>query len=184
MPPLALCAALWTAIALYRGKRPLRHLAGLALGALLARWGWIWLALPAPASRPGLWLEPGAGFSALFLPLGPLVAGAGAASFATLPLALAVARLGCLAAGCCHGASGEPLPLLEIGACLGLHFAVARLPRHRLRPVVLAGLALERGMVEPWRAPSPLGAPLVPVPVLVAAWLALAAALSLPRGRR
>jgi hypothetical protein len=29
-------------------------------------------------------------------------------AFATLPLALAVARLGCLVGGCCHGPAGEP----------------------------------------------------------------------------
>ena len=178
----ALAAAFGTALWLYRGERPLGFAAGLALGALLARAGWALLALPC-AAAPGALLDPGAGFSALFVPLGLLLRAREPEAFAALPLALAVARLGCLAAGCCHGAAGEPLPLLEIAASLAVHAAAARLPRGQVMPAVLGGLGLARLLVEPWRAPSPLGPPRLPPAALAAAWLAAGAALSIRSAR-
>lgn len=179
----ALCAAFWTALWLYRGQRPLRFVAALALGALLARAGWALLSLPALGS-PAALLDPGAGLCALFFPLGPLLLAREAAAFTALPLALAVARLGCLAAGCCHGPAGGPLPLAEIAAMALLHRAAACLPPRQVMPAVLGGLGLARLGLEPWRGPSPLGAPLVPPAALATAWLALGAVLAVRSAAR
>ncbi len=164
-----LTAAFWTGVLLYRGDRPGHFVAGLALGALLAHLGWCLLHLPAVLARPWAIFDAASGFCVLFVPLGLLLAAPSAAAFATLPGALAVARAGCLAAGCCHGAAGEPIPLLEIAGLLSLHFATRRLPEHRVVPTVLLGVGLLRLLLEPWRSAPPLGAPLV-----APAWIAAA----------
>lgn len=117
-------AAFWLALWLH-GRRAqagrARFAVALGLGALLARagHGLLW-------GEPARLLHPGESVSVLFLPLGVLWVAPEAAAFASLPLALALARLGCLAAGCCRGASGELLPLWEAAALALLHPVLAR----------------------------------------------------------
>lgn len=184
----ALLGAFWTAVLLYRGDRPMRFVAALALGAGLAHGGWALLHLPAVLEHPWALLDVSRGFSVLFFPLGLLLLTPTASAFATLPLALAVARLGCLAAGCCHGVAGEPTPLVEIGGLALLHLVVRRLPAHSVVPAVLVGIGLVRLATEPWRAAPPLGAPIVPPAVVAALWatagIAWARARALPPLRR
>jgi hypothetical protein len=199
LQPVACWAAFWTALVLYRlrgGPRTVRFACALGLGAALAHAGWLLLNAPAswPAlrARPGLLLTP-AGFCVLFVPLGPLLLERSAAAFASLPLALAVARLGCLVAGCCQGAplpvawsmAGlHPAPIYEIAGLLALHGAVSRAGARSAAPLALAGFGLLRLLIEPLRAPPPLGAPMLPPAALAAAWVCLAAARSAVAGFR
>ncbi len=201
---LALCVAFWIAVLGFGRRAPTpaesaRFVLGLALGAALAHLGWVLLYADRVWMHSWLWVDPARGFTVLWLPLGPLVtapwrAGAAArtrylaAAFASLPLALAAARVGCLFAGCCHGiptqlpwgvalagelAPRHPTPLYEIAGFLGLHFAARAAPDPRVAPLVLIGFGLLRLGVEPWRAQPPLGAPLVPAWLLAAAWVAV-----------
>jgi hypothetical protein len=167
----------------------------LALGAALAHAGWLVLHVPAvwPAlrTRPSLLIDSSLGFCVLFLPLGLLMLERSAAAFASLPLALAVARLGCLAACCCEGtptslpwaiAGLHPTALYEAAGLLALHGAAARAEARRAAPLVLGGIGALRLLVEPLRAIPPLGPPIVPPAVIATAWVTLAAAFSaLPR---
>ena len=180
-----LFGAFWTAVFLF-GRHPeagghLRFLAGLVLGAIFAHLGWALLHGPAVQEHPWAILDPTVGYSVLFAPLGMLLLTRSAAAFAALPLAFAVARLGCLAAGCCHGTNGEPTPLVEIAGLVALHFIVRRLPARWVVPAVLAGFGLVRLAVEPWRALPPLGAPLVPAAAIAAAWLGVALGIGVLR---
>jgi hypothetical protein len=174
---LALSGAFWTAVFLYyrreQAGNPGRFVFGLGLGALLAHLGWALLHLPLVREHPWAVLDPAKGFCVLFVPLGPLLLTPWAAALSTLPLALAVARLGCLVAGCCGGAHGEPTPLYEIAGLVALHAVVWRLPDRWVVPTVLAGLGLVRLGVEPWRAAPPLGEPMVSAATIAALWLAL-----------
>jgi len=195
LQPVAWCAAFWTALFLYtrraRPAQPLRFACALALGAALAHVGWLLLhapvVWPALRAKPGLLLDPSLGFCVLFLPLGPLLLERSAAAFASLPLALAVARLGCLAAGCCQGtptaapwavAGLHPTALYEIMGLLMLHGVVSRAEARFAGPFVLGGIGALRLLIDPLRAAPPLGAPIVPPSAIAAAWLALAIALA------
>ena len=140
-----------------------RLVLGLALGALLA-------VLGDQAFRPG-----DLGFSVLFVPLGLLVAAAFRStaerrdaclrdSLRGLPAALALARVGCLAAGCC-----QPVPA-QIAALVVLQWGQGRLPADYRAAFILGGLGAARLLVEPFRTPVP--GPIEP------AWVAA------PRGRR
>jgi hypothetical protein len=173
---LALCGAFWTAILLFRrreGPGPaVRFAIALGLGALLAHLGWASLHLPLVVEHPWAALDPAKGFCVLFVPLGPLLLAPSGAAFSTLPLSLAVARLGCLVAGCCGGAHGEPTQLCEIAGLVGLHLAIRRLRDCWVVPAVLAGLGLIRLGVEPWRAAPPLGEPIVSAATIAALWVA------------
>jgi phosphatidylglycerol:prolipoprotein diacylglycerol transferase len=208
LPYAALWGAFWTALITFPGRsqssEALRLVLALLVGAALAHLGWMVLYLPHLLDHP-LWiLDPTRGFSVLFLPLGPvLLAPRGVPrrrafltrTFASLPLPLAVARLGCLAAGCCYGiptstpwgvqvaaeASVHPTPLYEIAGCLGLHGVLRRVPSRCVTPVFLAGFGLIRLLVEPWRSMAPIGPPVVPPALLAAAWLV--AGLQLARTR-
>ncbi|MDH3213295.1 MAG: prolipoprotein diacylglyceryl transferase [Myxococcales bacterium] len=184
---LALCSAFWTALALYARRSPspqtLRFAAALGLGAIFAHLGGALLHLPAVAEGPSALLDPARDTTVLLVPLALPLLERSPAAFASLPLALAVARLGCLAAGCCHGASGEPTPLVEIAGLLVLHAIVSRRPGHQVAAVVLGGFGLVRLLVEPLRAPPPLGEPLVPAAWIAAAWIALGGVLAIPRAR-
>jgi hypothetical protein len=166
----------------------------LVLGAALAHAGWLLLhapiVWPALRARPGLLLDPSLGFCMLFLPLGPLLLERSASAFASLPLALAVAKLGCLAAKCCRGtptlapwavAGLHPTVLYEIAGLLALQGVVSRAEARWAAPLVLGGLGALRLLVEPLRAAPPLGAPVITPAAIAAAWLVLAAALA---GRR
>jgi hypothetical protein len=180
----AWCGAFWLALWLYARRAPGRSgrfALALGVGTLLARAGesLLW-------GAPARLLQPGESFSVLFLPLGVLLVSPQAAAFASLPLALALARLGCLAAGCCRGASGEPLPLFEALAWTALHPLVAR-----GEPGATAGrFALAFGALRlaeaPWRAPAALaGARPLATPEQVAlGWVLIGACLWSARMRR
>jgi hypothetical protein len=173
---LALFGAFWTAIALYARQSPspapARFVTALGLGAVFAHLGWAVLHWPAVAAHPSALLDPARGLTVLFVPLGLVLLERSPAAFASLPLALAVARLGCLATGCCHGPEGEPTPLYEIGGLVVLHGVVHRLPARSVTPAVLAGFGLMRLATEPLRAMPPLGEPLVSPASIAAAWIA------------
>jgi hypothetical protein len=163
----------------------------LALAAALAHAGWLLLDLPetwpAGAARPGLLLilRPA---SALSVPLGLLLLERSAARvFASLPFALAVARLGCVAAGCCQGiptaapwaVSGlHPTAAYEIAGSLALGGVAARAGARFAAPLVLGGIGALRLLIDPLRAAPALGAPVVAPAAIAAAWLGVAAALA------
>jgi hypothetical protein len=177
-----LCAGFWSVVLVFRGRARrrgdgVRLLAGLTLGAFLAHLGWALLHPGVVAADPLLLVDPSRGHSVLFVPLGIVLAAlpgpgpAGRAPFlseslgALLP-GLALARLGCLAAGCCTGAVVHEAALLLAVA------PVLRCAPLRLRPgLALAGLGAARLLVEPWRARAALE-PVVPAWLLAAAWLA------------
>lgn len=199
----------------FRGPHPLRFIAGLGLGALLARLGWAGLHLDRVSGSLGstglaLGLDPlfliwgaGAGFSLLFVPAGPLclapgrpgaganLAYAAAASRALAP-AFAVARLGCVWAGCCGGrrvaewgahfsaqtsahistSTTYPTAAWELAGWGVVACLLARAPARwvpGLFGVAFGGLRLA---IEPWRAPPPLGEPLLDPAWIAGAWLA------------
>jgi hypothetical protein len=200
LQPLAWCAAFWTAVWLYTRRaapaRPLRFALALALGAALAHAGWLLLHAPAvwPAlrARPAWLLDPSVGACVLFVPLGLLAVERSPAAFASLPLALAVARLGCLAAGCCGGTasaapwafgSRHPTALYEIAGLVALHQAASRAASRRVAALVLGGIGTLRLLVDPLRARPPLGAPLVEPELLAAAWIVFAAGWRLQADR-
>jgi hypothetical protein len=186
-----LCLAFW--IALFSFPRGgLRMVVALALSAFFARMGWAILHGPALMGTPITgWLFEG-GACLLFVPLGPLavwrlrrslVPGARAqhevagdewlaSACRALCPAMAVARLGCLVAGCCHGEPGglidvglpgwapirHPTPLYEIAIWLGLLGVLARTPPAVLPAVFLFGFGLARLVTEPLLAASWLAA--------------------------
>ena len=180
---LALSAAFWTALACYRGAHPLRLAAGLGLGAVLAHLGWSLLYLPQVRAVPQVLAHPLTGFCVLFVPLGLLACAPHAAAFRTLLPALAVARLGCLAAGCCRGipselpwalAGNHPAPLYEIAGLAVLAAVTRRLSDPWVLPIVLGGFGLLRLLVDPFRGPASLGAPAVSAPWIASLWIAFA----------
>ncbi len=157
----ALCGAFWVALLGFRGAPPAareaaRFVVGLALGAALARMGGllfapagILLAAPLRAPRRASFLD---------------------AALPALPLACAVAKLGCVAAGCCAAAGGEALGFAAVGAALRV------VPRERGAVLALAGFGLVRLAALPFR-PEARGSAW-----LAAVWLA-AAALRCPPSR-
>jgi hypothetical protein len=198
---IAWLAAFWVAVLLYAPRRDradsgVRFVVGLVLGASLAHVGWAMLHLPRVLEHPGALLDA-TGFSAAFVPLGLLFAAPWrappaarerwlAAALGALPLALSVARVGCVAAGCCHGVPTDlawlrprhPTVSYELVLLAALHVAVARVPERHVPAAVLAGLGAIRLAVEPWRAPPPLGEPVVSPALLGAAWIAAGGALA------
>jgi hypothetical protein len=174
--PLFLFAAFWTAVFLYRGDRPLRLLVGLALGAGLTHAGWALLHWNVVQNHPRALLDPSFGYCVLFFPLGPLLLARDAATWRALPLALAVARVGCLAAGCNHGVAtswgAHPTALYEIALWLALHAALRRPRVDSAGPAFLAGFGAVRLAVEPWRTSPTLGEPTLAPELLAVAWLA------------
>ncbi len=173
---LALFGAFWAAVLSYRGDRPVRFVGGLALGAFFAHLGWALLHWPVPGGARGL-LDP-TGFTVLFLPLGLVLLAPGAAAWRALPRALAVARAGCMAGGCCGGIAApwgglHPTPLYEIASLLLLHLGLRRLPDRWVGPAFLAGFGLLRLLVEPWRAPPALGEPWIAAAWIAGCWVAV-----------
>jgi hypothetical protein len=200
---LAWSAAFWVALLAFAARRERtasarRFAVGLALGAFFAHAGWAAMNLALVRASPRLLVDPLAGFTVLALPLGLLAAApwrapravrAGwlAAALGALPLAVAVARLGCVAAGCCHGTVSDapwsigarhPTALYESAAFALLHLAVARTPRAWAPAAALIGFGAIRLAVEPWRAPPPLGPPAVPAAAVAAAWIVAGLALA------
>ena len=124
-------AAFWVALVGQLRADPertgsLRPLLGLVLGAAAAHLGWLALHPEAVRAAPLRLLAPGSGFTLLAFPLGVLAAAFGlrsrerdawlGAALGSLPLAFAVAKLGCLAAGCCAGRNAPALVMLGLGA--------------------------------------------------------------------
>ena len=184
---LILCAAFWTAIALFirshgSGRRldDLRFLAGLVLGAAFAHFGWALLNLPAIRDHPEAWLNPALGYSVLLVPAGVLLLAPWSAAIKSLPLAFAVARSGCLVSGCCSGTQTalfpwgfHTTPVYEVGLLVALHFAVWRLRDDLVIPAVLIGFGSIRFALEPLRALPPLGEPWVSASWIAGLWIAL-----------
>ena len=174
-------AAFWLAVALHarHAAEPLRRarfIGALVVGALLARAGHalFW-------GEPRRMLEPGADLSILFFPLGVLALAPHVAAFASLPLALALARLGCLPAGCCRGVGGELLPAFEATAWVAVHFVLVRATPDRVAERFAFAFGGLRLVQAPWRLPVSA----VVTPELVAlAWLGAGAALRIARRRR
>lgn len=198
IPLLAYSLAFWVGVLGYGPRRDLaRYVVGLFAGASLAHLGWVLLYLEAVRASSWSLLWPWGGYSVLFLPAGLLLAAPRgrdvarrreflAAAFRSLPLALALARAGCLAVGCCYGVATSlpwgilvagsatprhPTPLYEIGGLLLLHVLLRRLPAALVAPAFLIGFGAIRLSVEPIRAAPSLGSPLVPAALLAAAWI-------------
>jgi hypothetical protein len=155
-------------------------------------------------------LDPTRGHSILFVPLGPLaVAGCCAVGrqreifrrsvLRALVPALAIARLGCLAAGCCGGVASRlpwavdatsgvgrvhPVALYELACWLLLATLLHRLPARRVAPAMLLGFGTTRLLVEPWRAPPPLGEPWIAPESIALSWLIMGAVWWVRAGRR
>ncbi len=176
---IALGGAFWMATHGYlrRGgeaESGLRFVAGLALAAGASQIGWVLLHLDRVPADPRALLDLATGQSVLFAPLGLLAVAPWsraarerylAAALGSLPRAFAVARLGCLAAGCCHGVTGihgtHPTRLYEIVGLLALDAGTRRLPSAWVGPATLVGFGGVRLLTEPVRAVPPLGEPLV-----------------------
>jgi hypothetical protein len=193
-------------LALYRFRRPerWRFAAALAVGAAAGPVGWIaWHADRVPTDLASF-ADPTRGFSVLFVPLGAWLASWTsvrpvrrraflAEALRVLPLALATARLGCLAAGCCGGVAVEHVPdvvwplvsafggtrsapfdhptaLYEASGLVLLHAVLARVPADQVPACFALGFASIRLAVEPLRAVPPLGPPSIPAAWIAAAW--------------
>ena len=213
---LALAAALPVALHGYLGRagsrcRPVRALLGFAAGGVLAHLGFALLHAEAVAANPALLVDLRSGFCALFVAGGPLlVAPRGPdreaflrAALGALPAALAVARVGCLAAGCCgglplpaalppdhpalplarvlglaagSGALRHPTALYDLAGCLALGWLAGRVAPGRAPGAVLAGLGGLRLLLDPLRAAAPPGPPSLDVRWVAALVGALGAA--------
>ncbi|MCP3986189.1 MAG: hypothetical protein GY723_17550 [bacterium] len=187
---VALMGAFWVGLLEFEhrgGKRrhALHFVAGMGAGALACHLGWALLHPDHPADPLRRLFAP-AGFCVLFAPVGvaltsPRLAGERgsylAPALGSLPLALATARLGCLAVGCCHGValrSGlAPTQVLEIIGCGLLSIGSRWLPPAKVPAVTLAGLGCVRLIIEPWRAPDPVGPPVLPMAAVAALLVAV-----------
>jgi len=187
---LAWGAGLWVGLLAFgeSGAAPAsgRFCAALALGGLAAHLGWCALLPLHAAARPSLLWAP-VGFSGVFVPLGALAAaprGAGRPSFlaAAVPallVGLALARLGCLLAGCCPGAPSSlawalggrhPVRWLEVLGLLGLARIAGSLPQGQAAPLALGGFGLLRLLLLPLREVAGGAVARLSVGVLDAAW--------------
>jgi hypothetical protein len=179
----AWCAGFWLAIGMHlrRSADPrarTRFAWALCAGVLLARAGHslLW-------GDPGRILAPDAELSVLFFPLGALALARHAAAFASLPAGLALARLGCLPAGCCRGGAGELLPLFEAGGWTALHVLLARGAPDRVPErfaFAFGGLRLAQA---PWR-PAVDASSLATPEVVALFWMGVGAAFLIVRRRR
>ncbi|MCP5055676.1 MAG: hypothetical protein GY937_03005 [bacterium] len=188
---VAISGAFWVALLEFdhRGGRrthAFRFVTGISASALACHFGWILLHLDRATDVLGSLFVP-AGFCVLFAPIGVALASPHrsderasylAPAFGALPLGLATARLGCLAAGCCHGVALRgglvPTQAIEIVGCALLSIGTRLLPPTSIPAATLAGLGVIRLVVEPWRAPDPLGPPILSTTLLAALLLAAA----------
>ena len=198
--PWLLSAAFWLALLRHPSPGRRRLVLGLVLGAAAARAGWLLLHADRLTAADALLADPRSGLCVLFVPLGPLLAATTerdpkvrrrlrASACRVLPLALATARLGCWLAGCCGGrsvgalpawlapqlvgvASRHPAPLYEIVGLLALHALLARADDARVFACFALGFGGLRLLVQPFRAPPPLGEPWLAVEILAVAWCA------------
>jgi len=171
-----LFAAFWVAVGLYRGRHPWQFLASLVAGAGFAHLGWLALHAHTLADPQSALLDLTTGFSVLLFPLGPLLISRwDPDAWMSLPLALAVARLGCLASGCCGGLDAawgtHPTPLYEVLCFVSLFPLVRRAPREYAGAVFLAAFGVIRLVIEPFRMSS---ATLVSPALLASAWVLVA----------
>lgn len=178
-----LSLAFWIAVAHYvqASRRPsVRFVLGLGLGAALSCIGWRVLHGAPPTAGFDAGLLSG-GATLLFFPLGPLLLCREAAAFRSLALALAVARMGCLAAGCCHGIAGAPTRELEMAAFVLLHLLLRKLEDRDVVPAFLVGFGAMRLATEPWRVSSLHTGLSVPASWIATAWIAAGTAAWLSR---
>lgn len=201
---LTLIGAFWTAALCFAIKGgdqrdAARFVAGLALGAAASHLGWALLHPRTVLLQPLLLLDPAAGYTVLTLPLG-LIASVPwrararrrshylATALGTLPLAIAVARIGCWISGCCYGiatqlpwgvvVAGEPtpvhpVPVYEALGWVGVFALLQRVDRAWVAAAVLIAFGALRLMLEPLRAAPPLGPPAIAPAWIALAWLAL-----------
>lgn len=169
------------------GDHGFRLALGLGLGVLFAHLGWMLIHPRLVASDPHLLLEA-RGFSSYFLPLGVLTTAPRrgdrllylARAVGCLALGLAVARLGCIVAGCCRGAptyaffavgGRYPTRWLEWAGLVGLCLGSRRLPLRLVAPLTLAGYGALRLTLAPLREADPAGPDLLAPAWLAAVWL-------------
>ncbi len=139
----------------------------------------------------GYWLGVEAGLSLLFVPVGVLLSipwsadrearlGYAVATSRSLAPALGVARLGCVFAGCCSGlplegapagGSVHPTALYELLGWGGVSAGLARVAPRWVPGLFLTAFGGLRLAIEPWRAPPPLGEPVLDPGWIAAAWL-------------
>jgi prolipoprotein diacylglyceryltransferase len=139
----------------------------------------------------GYWLGVEAGLSLLFVPVGVLLSipwwadrearlRYAAATSRSLAPAFGVARLGCVFAGCCsglpfagapEGGSVHPTALYELLGWGGVSAGLARVASRWVPGLFLAAFGGLRLATEPWRAPPPLGEPVLDPGWIAAAWL-------------
>lgn len=189
---VVLWAAFWTALFSFRRRDPgnaaaLRFVLALGCGAGLAHLGWALLHLPRVCRHPAVLLDGSRGFTLLTVPLGVFLAVPWrrprparerflATALRALPLAFAVAKLGCLAAGCCGGIPVNekrlhPTAFYELAGFVLLGAALRGRSDPWVPAVFAFGFGAIRLVVEPLRATPPLGEPGIPVAVLAGAWL-------------
>jgi hypothetical protein len=90
----------------------------------------------------------------LWLPVGLCVADRSPRAFASLPLPIALARLGCLAGGCCGAQSSAAVPLFEAAAFVALHCGLRRLPTGVVPAAFLVVFGAIRVALTTWRDPA------------------------------
>lgn len=167
-------AAFTLAVALFARESRIglaRFVLALWAGALFAHLGWGLLHGSALLRHPEALLRPGAA-SVLFVPLGVLVVAPWREALTALPLALLVARLGCLPYGCCYAVTWHAV--VELAGLAALHVAARTRPAHAAT-LVLSGLGLLRLVVEPLRAEIP--GLLIPPAWVALVWVATGLAL-------
>jgi membrane protease YdiL (CAAX protease family) len=143
-----------------------RFVLGLHAGALFSFVGLELIHHPTPLDPLRLLRLEGA--SLLFLPLGILFVAPWREALAALPLALAVARLGCLPYDCCYAKPWNAPP--ELAGFVALHFAARRWPEHTT-PIVLSGFGAIRLLSLPLRA-TPAVEPFIDPAWIALAWIA------------
>lgn len=149
------------------GRERSRFILGLWLSLICAHGAWGLFHLPDAMAEPSRVLQPGA-VSVLLVPLGILLVAPWREALAALPLALGVARLGCLPYGCCYEVAWNALP--ELAGYGMLHLAARRWP-HNTTPIVLCGFGAIRLLSLPLRR-QPAVEPFVDPAFVAVAWIA------------